>query len=107
MGMVSFAHRISGILLFFAIPLGVYVLHLSTVSVSSFNELLLVFDKPIIKLISTGLLWAIAHHFFAGIRFLLIDADIGVEKQSAIRGAWLVVGLELITMLGLICWVWS
>ena len=107
MGMVSFAHRISGVLLFLAIPISVYMLHLSTVSSSGFDEMLVMFDSPIIKLINTGLLWAVSHHFFAGIRFLFIDADIGVDKHVAIPSAWAVVALELVTTLGFMCWVWS
>lgn len=107
MGMVSFAHRISGVFLFLAIPFGVYTLHISTVSSSSFDELFLLFDNTMIKLISTGLLWSMTHHLFAGIRFLLIDVDIGVEKQSAIRSAWSVVILELVATLYLLCWLWS
>lgn len=107
MGMVSFAHRITGVLLFLAIPLSVYLLHLSTVSSSGFDDVLHMFGSPIIKLISTALLWAVVHHLFAGIRFLLIDAEIGVEKQAAIRSAWAVVILELVAVLSLMCWVWS
>ena len=36
--------------------------------------------------------WAFAHHLLAGIRFLLIDFDIGVSKPSARFTAWLVHG---------------
>lgn len=107
MGMVSFAHRITGVLLFLAIPVSVYLLHMSTVSSSGFDDVLKMFGSPIIKLISTGLLWAVVHHLFAGIRFLLIDAEIGVEKQTAIRSAWAVVVLELFAILSLMCWLWS
>jgi succinate dehydrogenase / fumarate reductase cytochrome b subunit len=48
------------------------------------------------------LLWSIAHHFFAGIRFLLIDAEIGVEKSQARFGAWLVLLAEAITLVAII-----
>ena len=81
-GMVSLAHRVSGVLLFLAIPFAVYLLHLSTMSASGFDEALKLLDNTLIKLINTALLWSIAHHFFTGIRFLLIDADIGVDKQG-------------------------
>ena len=107
MGMVSFAQQVTGVLLFLAIPLSVYILHLSTLSSSSFDDVLELFNNPIIKLICTGLLWSVIHHLFAGVRFLLIDAEIGVEKQTAIRSAWSVVVLELAAVLSLMCWVWS
>lgn len=106
MGMVSFAHRISGVLLFLAIPFSVYLLHLSTISASGFSEVISLFDNMFVQLINTVILWAIAHHLFAGIRFLLLDADIGIEKQSAILGAKLVVVAEVVVILSLLCWVW-
>ena len=106
MGMVSFAHRISGVLLFLAIPLSVYLLHLSTVSAAGFEEVIRLLESPLVKLINSALLWSISHHFFAGIRFLLMDAELGVEKQSAIFSAKAVVALELIATFGLLYWVW-
>ena len=106
MGMVSFAHRISGILLFLAIPFGVYLLHLSTVSAAGFDEVIILLDSPLVKLINTSLIWSISHHFFAGIRFLLMDVELGVEKQSAINSAKLVVLLELVATLILLYWIW-
>ncbi|MCU7958894.1 MAG: succinate dehydrogenase, cytochrome b556 subunit [gamma proteobacterium symbiont of Bathyaustriella thionipta] len=36
------------------------------------------------------LLWVLLHHLFSGVRFLLIDIDQGVDKQSARLSAWLV-----------------
>jgi len=106
MGMVSFAHRISGVLLFLAIPFCVYLLHLSTLSASGFDDVMSLLDNTLIKLINTAILWSIAHHLFSGIRFLLIDADIGIEKQSAILGAKLVVAFEVVLILSLLGWVW-
>jgi succinate dehydrogenase cytochrome b556 subunit len=36
-----------------------------------------IFAQPSIKLILIGLLWALFHHLFAGIRFLLLDVHVG------------------------------
>ena len=52
-------------------------------------------------------IWSIAHHFFAGIRFLLIDAEIGVEKSQAQIGAWLVVLAEIVAMLLIVFGVYA
>ena len=89
-GMVSLAHRASGILLFIAIPFAIYLLDLSVMSSDGFGKVMLIFQHPVILLFEVILVWALAHHFFAGIRFLLIDADIGIEKTQAKYGAWLV-----------------
>ena len=36
------------------------------------------------------LVWSLSHHLLAGIRHLLLDIDIGVEKTQARGSAWLV-----------------
>ena len=101
-GMVSFAHRITGVLLFLALPFAVYLLDLSTESEQSYAKAQQIINQPAMVVVLILLLWSITHHFFAGIRFLLIDAEIGVEKSSARLGSWLVFLAEAITMLILI-----
>ncbi len=102
-GMVSLAHRASGILLFIAIPFAVYLLDLSVISSDGFAEVMTILQHPLVLLVEVMLVWALAHHFFAGIRFLLIDADIGVEKTQAKYGAWLVVLASVIIVALFIC----
>jgi succinate dehydrogenase / fumarate reductase cytochrome b subunit len=102
-GMVSLAHRASGILLFVAIPFAVYLLDLSIISPDGFNEVITILQHPVILLLEVILVWALAHHFFAGIRFLLIDADIGVDKVQANYGSWIVVIAELIVVGLFVC----
>jgi succinate dehydrogenase / fumarate reductase cytochrome b subunit len=99
MGIVSFAHRISGVLLFLAIPFAVYLLDLSVESEQSYDQVRQLLDRPLMLFVQLVLLWAISHHFFAGIRYLLIDAEVGVEKSSARRGAWLVLLAEVLTII--------
>lgn len=106
MGVVSFGQRLSGFFLFLIIPLGVYLLHLSTVSSASFSEVIRLFDTTLFKLINTAIIASIVHHFVAGIRFLLIDFDVGVEKASAITSAKMVLVLDVLLIAILMCWVW-
>lgn len=106
-GIVSFAHRITGALLFLAIPFAVYLLDLSVQSEQSFNEAQQLMNQPMMVILQILLLWSLAHHFFAGIRFLLIDADIGVEKSQARLGSWLVLIAEAITLVVIVCGVCS
>jgi succinate dehydrogenase / fumarate reductase cytochrome b subunit len=98
-GIVSFAHRISGVLLFLFLPLSVYLLDLSVQSADAFDAVRELLKQPLMLALQLLVLWSITHHFFAGIRFLLIDAEIGVEKSQARLGAWLVFLAEAITML--------
>ncbi len=104
-GIVSFAHRITGILLFLALPFSAYLLDLSIESEQSFTKAQDILNQPLMLVVQILLLWSIAHHFFAGIRFLLIDADIGVEKSQARLGAWLVLIAEAVALFVIVCGV--
>lgn len=97
-GIVSFAHRITGVLLFLALPFAVYLLDLSVESEESFIQVQQILQQPSMLIVQLLLLWSITHHFFSGIRFLLIDAEIGVEKSSARLGAWAVLLAEAVTL---------
>ncbi|MDT8282260.1 MAG: succinate dehydrogenase, cytochrome b556 subunit [Gammaproteobacteria bacterium] len=104
-GIISFAHRITGVLLFFSLPFAVFLLGLSIESQASFARVQQILNQPLMLIIQILILWSIAHHFFAGIRFLLIDAEIGVEKSQSRTGAWLVLLAEAITLLAIVCGV--
>ena len=105
-GVVSLAHRASGILMFLAMPFIVYLLDLSVQSVEGFEQALSILQHPLLVLVQILFVWVLAHHLFAGIRFLLIDADIAIEKQPANRAAWLVmlsaVAVVVIVSLGML-----
>jgi succinate dehydrogenase / fumarate reductase cytochrome b subunit len=49
------------------------------------------------------LIWSFLHHFCAGIRYLLLDLEIGVEKSESNRSAIivLIVGIALTAVVGL------
>ena len=103
--MVSFAHRITGVLLFLSLPYAVYLLDLSIASEQSFAKVQQILNQPVMLFVQILLLWSLAHHFFAGIRFLLIDAEIGVDKSKSRVGSWLVLLAEALTLLVIVCGV--
>ena len=96
-GIVSIAHRISGILMFLAIPFIAYTLHVSVRDEAGFLEISMLMDNIVIKLALFILLWSLLHHLFAGIRYLFIDADVGVHKQSARASAAMVMATAIIS----------
>jgi len=100
-GFVSIFHRISGLLLFLAIPFSVYLLDISLQGDAGFQQASDILNTPIIQFACVILLWSILHHLIAGIRFLLTDFDIGLEKQQATLYAWVVFILEAILFLWL------
>ena len=95
-GVVSIFHRLSGVALFLAIPWSVYLLELSLRGDKGFEAVLNHLDQLFVKLILLILVLSLIHHFFAGIRFLLTDFDIGLGKQQSKNTAWLVIALEII-----------
>ena len=104
-GIVSIGHRISGVLLVLSIPLWLYTLELSLNGPNGFAEAKAWLHGFFISLFSIVVLWSLVHHFFAGIRFLLLDLDIGVEKTQAIKYSKLVFVVEGISMLFVIGWI--
>jgi succinate dehydrogenase / fumarate reductase cytochrome b subunit len=102
-GIISFAHRITGVVLFLALPFAVYLLDLSIESEQSFAKVQQILNQPVMLFVQILLLWSLAHHFFAGIRFLLIDAEIGVEKLPARYASWLVLLAEALTLFVIVC----
>ena len=103
-GFASILHRVSGAGLFLLLPLLIWLLQLSLgSSADSAAMFSAVTGNILVKLILLGLLWAFLHHFCMGIRILLIDIHIGVEKQQAHTSAVavMVVSLGLTLILGL------
>jgi len=97
-GIVSFAHRVSGFLLFLAIPFSIYILDLSVSSADGFEHGLWLLQQPVLQLFLLLAVWALVHHFLAGIRYLLLDFDIGVDKTGSNISAWVVLIIEALVM---------
>ena len=99
-GLVSILHRISGFALFFPIlPLLLYLLHSGLGSEEGYAQWRGFFAQPAVKLVMLGVFWAYAHHFWAGIRYLLLDVHIGIAKEPSRMSANLVLVLGVLTAL--------
>ena len=99
-GLVSIFHRISGALLFFPIlPALLYAMHSALGSEAGFARWSELLGRPAMKLVVVALIWLYAHHFFAGIRFLLLDLHIGVDKAPARASAVVVLVLGVLATL--------
>jgi len=103
-GLVSIFHRVSGALLFFPIlPTLLCFMYLSLGSEAGFNHAHEWFVHPLVKFLAIGALWLYLHHFFAGIRYLLLDLHIGIEKAPARASAIVVLVLGALATL-LVAW---
>ena len=103
-GFASILHRVSGAGLFIMLPLLIWLLQLSLgPSAESAEIFSAITGNLLVRLILVGLLWAFLHHFCMGIRILLIDIHVGVEKQQAHKSAMavMVVSLALTLIFGL------
>jgi succinate dehydrogenase / fumarate reductase cytochrome b subunit len=82
-GWVSILHRMSGALLFAALPVGVWALSVSLAGEAGFQRIAGLAAHPLVKLGVLVLVWALAHHWFAGLRHLALDVHWGVDLKHA------------------------
>ena len=95
---VSILHRVSGFLLFLVIPLVLLLLQKSLGSAEEYRQAVDILTHPLAKLVLTGLTWAFAHHFLAGLRHLAMDVHWGTELKKARRSSrGVLVGAVLMT----------
>jgi succinate dehydrogenase / fumarate reductase cytochrome b subunit len=105
---VSILHRISGALLVF--PFTAWLLYLLDVSLASeagFRTIQGYLALPLVKGGMLVLIWAYCHHLCAGVRFLLLDLNKGIELRPAraSSAAVLIVSLALTAIFaGLLLW---
>jgi succinate dehydrogenase / fumarate reductase cytochrome b subunit len=103
-GLVSIFHRISGALLFLpVIPLLLYLMQATLGSEAGWLQWRRILSEPVVKVILLGFVWLYVHHFFAGIRYLLLDLHVGVAKEPAQASAKWVFALGAVATL-LIGW---
>lgn len=82
-GIVSILHRISGLLMFVLLPFILYMLDKSLTSEISFEYFRGYTSHFLVKLAILALAWSYLHHFCAGVRHLLMDLHMGLDKDSA------------------------
>jgi succinate dehydrogenase / fumarate reductase cytochrome b subunit len=94
-GIVSILHRVSGALLFLLLPLLLWIFELSLSSELSFARLQDLASHGWVRLVLLAVLWGFLHHLVAGIRYLVLDLHIGVDKAAANRSALVVLAVSL------------
>jgi len=105
-GWVSILHRVSGALLFVSLVWLLWMLDRTLSSEASFEKIRHYAGLWPVKLSLLALVWAYCHHFCAGIRFLFLDIDKGIDKATArmTSGIVLAVSLALTVLLGWKLW---
>ena len=102
----SITHRITGVAIFVAIPVLLWMLDRSLASPESFADLKQLMTSPLAKLVVWAILAVILYHLVAGIRHLIMDMGMGETLEGGRRGAFaaFVVTAVLILLAG--AWVW-
>lgn len=101
---VSILHRLTGLLLILMIPFLLCLLDISLSGPEGYNRAMHL--SPVALLIGLFVVWGLFHHLFSGIRFLLIDLDIGVGRETARSSALAVLAAgALATIVLLVIWL--
>lgn len=103
--LASITHRIAGVILFVGTGFGLYALDMSLSSAEGFAAFKEALGSPLGMLITWGLLSALAYHFVAGIKHLLLDMEVGetVEGSKFASKLTIFFSIILIVLAGL--WV--
>ena len=105
-GLISILHRISGTALFVFAWALLYLLQESLRSPEGHAHFEALMGHWPVKLFLIGMLWSFLHHFFAGLRFLLLDVHVASDLGATRAMSWavLIASLLLTAILGVRLW---
>ncbi len=105
--LASIVHRIAGVILFVGIIFLLCALSDSLESAEGFAAIKNSMTTGFGSFITWGLLSALAYHFVAGIKHLLMDLGIGESKESGFIATIfsLIISSALIVLVGV--WIWA
>jgi succinate dehydrogenase / fumarate reductase cytochrome b subunit len=109
---VSFGHRVSGVVLALVIPIAAWLLQRSLRDPDGFSAVVAILASAGGRIGVVLFAWALAHHLFAGVRHLLFDFHVATGPANRAEGsrqprqprasAWLVLAGEAIVVLATI-----
>ena len=101
---VSILHRVSGVIMFFAVGIFLWMLESSLASEQSFADLGQLLSNPICQFIIWGSLAALAYHAIAGIRHLIMDFGFGEDDFASGRNSARAAVVLAVVAIALITW---
>lgn len=102
----SIIHRISGVGLFVALPILLWMLDRSLASPETFADLNEQLATPLARFVVWGIVAMLIYHLVAGIKHLLMDLGIGETLEGGRTGAFLVLGVSALLILLAGGWIW-
>ncbi|NKB97727.1 MAG: succinate dehydrogenase, cytochrome b556 subunit [Pseudomonadales bacterium] len=105
-GVASFTHRVTGMILFVGFAFGLYALQLALSSPEGFAEAATLSDSVLGRIIFVGLIFALSYHVLAGIKHLLLDFHIGDTFEAQKVASLIVLVLAVIdtVVFGVLLW---
>ena len=104
-GVVSIFHRVTGVFLVLLLPPATYLLQQSLQSPEAFEDTVRLLGSLPGRALLLIVVWMFVQHLYSGIRHLLLDIDIGIEKTTARRSAWLTLVASIVTLLLIGLWM--
>jgi len=96
---VSILHRITGLILFLSLPVLLYFIDLLTANESTAQQAMALYSASLsLRIVFLLVSVSAFHHVLAGVRYLLLDIDIGVTRSSARAMCWAIVVLDIIAL---------
>ncbi|MGI2260322.1 succinate dehydrogenase cytochrome b556 subunit [Shewanella sp. GXUN23E] len=102
----SILHRISGVIMLFAVGILIWLLNTSLSSSQGFADVQALFDTLIVKFIVWGILTALGYHILAGLRHLVMDTGRWEELDSGAASAKATFVLAIVFSVVVGIWVW-
>jgi len=102
----SIMHRISGVVMIFAIGILLWTLSLSLSSAEGFAQVQAMLDGFFFKFIIWGISVAITYHLLGGIRHVLMDLGHFEEKASGNASAKVIIALWVVLSVAVGVWLW-
>jgi len=102
----SILHRVSGVIMLFAVGILIWMLNESLASPESFAALQSLFNTFLVKFIIWGILTALGLHLIVGLRHLVMDSGRWEEWDSSVASAKISFALSIAFSIIVGVWVW-
>ena len=102
----SILHRVTGVIMFVAVGILLWLLSLSLSSPMGFMDASDIVDSFIVKLILWGILTALAYHIVGGLRHLMMDMGYFEELDTGATSAKVAFGITIVlaVLAGVLVW---
>lgn len=102
---ISFLHRLSGLIIFFFTPFLLWALAISLQSAAGFKHLRYLCNISYFKCIAWFFLVSFFYHLIAGIRHMLMDIGFGESLAGGRRSGKIALSITIAFAIGLGIWI--